>query len=205
MTDGPARRVLALDTGPAIYLDALGYVPTVSRVSDIVIPGAVADELRARLDRPGATVPELSYVSVRHPAPQQVDAVAEQATLDPGESEVLALALGSGGRVVPVLDDLDARRHAERCGIRKTGTLGVLVELHQRGLAADTIEADLERLRSAGHWLGGSLAASAIERVRHTRFIDRPSNPRLHRVPASRAHWPVHRQRPGPGPRDTGR
>jgi predicted nucleic acid-binding protein len=154
---------------------------------------------------PGGSVPDLACVSVRHVEPHQVEAIAEQATPDPGESEVLALALGSGGLVVPVLDDLDARRHAERYGIRKTGTLGVIVELHQRGFAADTIEADLERLRSAGHWLGGRLAASAIERVRHSQFVDRPSNPRPHRVRPTRVHWPVHRKPPGPGPRDAGR
>jgi hypothetical protein len=42
-----ARRQLALDTGPAIYLDHLGYVHLLSATQfQLLIPPAVASELQ---------------------------------------------------------------------------------------------------------------------------------------------------------------
>jgi predicted nucleic acid-binding protein len=62
-----------------------------------------------------------------------------------GETAVLALALESGDAVV-VLDDGLARRHAERLGLRLTGTLGLLVDV-KRACLIDAVAPLLEALQ----------------------------------------------------------
>lgn len=52
--------------------------------------------------------------------------------LGAGERTCLAAALHRSGRLAS--DDLDARRAAQRCGVRMTGTIGILVVSVRRGL-----------------------------------------------------------------------
>jgi len=52
--------------------------------------------------------------------------------LDPGEAEVIALALELETKDV-VLDDLDARRFARRSGLLPIGTLGLILAAKRAG------------------------------------------------------------------------
>ncbi|MGZ8219183.1 DUF3368 domain-containing protein [Methylomagnum sp.] len=66
--------------------------------------------------------------------------------LGAGESAVLALALESRDAVV-ILDDGLARRHAQRLGLRLTGTLGLLLDAKKAGYI-DAVSPLLDGLQS---------------------------------------------------------
>ena len=200
MTKAADQPSLALDTGPAIYLDALGYVEATSHVGGLVLPPAVVRELERKPNAWGARVPQLECTKLAVPDPGLVQIISAQRALDAGEAEVIALAAGSGG-VLPVLDDRKAREYAEANGIVIRGTVGILIELHERGLAARSIEHDISSLRREGMRLGDALAASVVERVRRSELT---VDPRLRRNRASRGRWPAHRHPPGRGGRDLG-
>jgi uncharacterized protein len=68
--------------------------------------------------------------------------------LDPGEAEVVALALELGTKDV-VQDDLDARRFARRSGLQPVGTLGLLLAARRAGII-QAVSPEIETLREAG-------------------------------------------------------
>ena len=74
-----------------------------------------------------------------------------------------AIALGPGIRVL--LDDLHARREAERLGIAITGTAGVIVEARRAGLipAARPVFA---RLSEEGFHFGEDLLRAILAELR---------------------------------------
>lgn len=103
-------------------------------VGELTVPPAVVAELEEGRSR-GVDLPDLhklDWVSVR--TPQSHTVVPLVTDLGPGETEVLMLALETPGATV-VLDDALARQLAEVLGLRLTGTLGLLLDVKQAGLA----------------------------------------------------------------------
>jgi predicted nucleic acid-binding protein len=120
---------IVFDTSSLIFLDRLGYIPALRQLhGEIVIPGAVAHELARRPGMPAAPVPELDWIEIRD-APDALLArvLAVPPSLDAGETEAIALALGNGATVV--LDDMRGRERARRLGVALTGTIGELLAL----------------------------------------------------------------------------
>lgn len=121
------------NTSPLQYLHQLGQLSLLERlVGRMVVPTAVVLEL-AEGRRRGVDVPDpasLPWVSLREPLSHNVLPLITD--LGAGESAVLALALESRDAVV-ILDDGLARRHAQRLGVRLTGTLGLLLDAKKAG------------------------------------------------------------------------
>lgn len=61
-----------------------------------------------------------------------------------------------------VLDDRRARLRAGRAGLKITGTLGVLSEIHRYGLAARDLHADLTALEEGGMRLSPALRDAVL-------------------------------------------
>ena len=121
------------DTGPLNYLLLIGQVDVLrSLFSRVVIPRAVAAELAS------ARAPEVVRRWVGNP-PAWLDIQPDPAddgalsTLDSGERSAIALAVLIKAQHI-LMDDLDGRIEAERRNLKVTGTLGILVEAHRRGL-----------------------------------------------------------------------
>lgn len=93
-------------------------------------------------------MPDLPWAEVRVPSPALLQRVHQELSAGAGEEETLALAVELGATVV--LDDLKARRYAQRVGLSFTGTLGLLVEIHKRGLASRSAGEDLDLLERGG-------------------------------------------------------
>jgi predicted nucleic acid-binding protein len=118
--------------------------------ADVVVPAVVFDEvMRGAAHDPSATLVEAAShdwltVMITPPPHPRVNS----ARIDAGEVAVLSLALVTAGAVV-VLDDRAARAEADRLGIRKTGTLRLLIDARQAGIIP-SVRIPLERLRAQG-------------------------------------------------------
>jgi predicted nucleic acid-binding protein len=142
------------DTGPLNYLLLIGQVDVLpSFFSRVVIPRAVAAELSS------ARAPEVVRRWVENP-PSWLDIQPDPAddgtlsTLDSGERSAIALALLIQATRI-LMDDLDGRIEAERRNLKVTGTLGILVEGHRRGLL--DFDSALARLSGTSFYLSPRL------------------------------------------------
>jgi len=152
---------LVLDAGPLIQLDRLGYVSHLSKLYDkVFLPPAVAHELRQGTDLPGSRAPYLPWFERRPASPNVLARVRRELQAGMGEQEAVALALELSATVA--LDDRKARGYARQLGVALTGTLGLLIELHARKLAARTPAEDIDLLAASGMRLTPQLRAAAL-------------------------------------------
>ena len=63
-----------------------------------------------------------------------------------------------------VVDDLDARRFAQRAGLSVVGTLGLLLAAKLRG-ELPSLRAEIERLESAGFHMSERLIVAVLSRA----------------------------------------
>ena len=157
-----ARKVVLANASPLIALARVGGFPwlhklykTISITNEIrgeatgarALPGAVA--IAAALKQGWIRV--LRQEWTEPPLPR----------LDTGEASTLRAAIALGSRTLVLLDDLQARREAQRLGIAMTGTAGIIVEARQAGLipAARPVFA---RLAEEGFHLGDDLLQAIL-------------------------------------------
>lgn len=157
------KETAVFDASPLIFLDRLGYAPSLRKLYWVVLPEAVASELLARPRSPGGKIPHQPWVQHSAPAAHTLRRVrAEAPTVGPGETAAIALALDLSALVV--LDDRRARRRASRAGLRITGTLGILVVIHRSGLAARSLVSDVAILERAGMRISPTLRQDILDR-----------------------------------------
>lgn len=160
-SESPAEQAV-FDTSSLIFLDTLGYVPFLQRLYRVVIPEAVREELSTRPGSSGSAVASLEWVEGHAPGTEGVRRIRQEPpTVGRGETEVIALGVELSCPVV--LDDRKARLRARRARLEITGTLGVLLRLHQLGLASRNIEDDLRLLEEAGMRISAELRQSVLD------------------------------------------
>lgn len=91
------------------------------------------------------------------------DPSIDRARIDAGEIAVLSVALASRGATV-VLDDLAARREADRLAIPKTGTLRLLLDAKQLGIIP-SVRTILEHLRGMGMRLSDAVYREVLNQA----------------------------------------
>lgn len=132
------------DTSPARALHHLGLLDVLQRIYGTVIaPPAVWGELFAPRGRfPVLDLRTLPYFTIRPPAGGAAVSRALglldpglAASLDAGETEVIALALELRADLV-LVDEASGRLAARRLGLVVTGTLGVLLKAKGAGRIA---------------------------------------------------------------------
>jgi len=118
--------VVVADASPLIALqriDQLGLLKAL--FEEVLVPPAVARELIPRLALP----PWIRERALQQPIAREV----LRASLGPGESEAISLALEIHADRL-IVDERAGRRVAEALGLRVAGVLGLLVLSKQRGL-----------------------------------------------------------------------
>lgn len=131
----------------------------------VMIPDAVAEELARRPGAPGSGAHSLEFVERLSPEPEDVRRIAAgPPSIDAGEREVLALALGR--EATAVMDDRSGRSRGRRLGVTLTGTLGVLAALHYASRARRALAEDLDALDDAGMYLTADLKRRVMNRFR---------------------------------------
>ncbi len=155
-------RLWVVDTSPLIFLAKLDRLDLLRSAADrIVAPPAVFLEIAEHPDDASERI-ELarqSWLGVRPVAERRLVDVL-MADLDTGESEAIALAIESKAERV-VLDDLDARRLANRVGLAPVGTLGLLLAARLRG-EIKSLRSEIDRLRQAGFRVSPALAQAVL-------------------------------------------
>jgi uncharacterized protein len=116
---------------------------------EVLVPPAVLGEIAEQDDEAKRQIEKAqrTWLNVRPVRDVRLLAVLKR-ELGDGEAEAITLALETHAARI-VLDDLDARRLADRLGLRLVGTLGLLLASKLRG-EIPSLRAEIDRLRRGG-------------------------------------------------------
>ena len=145
------------NTGPLI---ALAKIDALHRLGPLFggvhIPPAVLAELIAK---PGTDTPKITSafgtIILPKPAPESI---VIHGRLGAGEREAISLAKHHGALLI--MDDSRAREAALSLGLSLTGTVGLVLEAHSRGLIPSARSA-LLKMRDRGYYLSDHLITRA--------------------------------------------
>lgn len=149
MTDPP----VVVDSSVLIALEQLGQLDLLAHLfTSVLVPPAVAQETARSVTLP-------PWIKVRA-LDQPIGPHILSASLGPGESEAISLALETGAQWI-VLDDLGARRLATRLGLPVIGLVGLLLAAKRRGLLP-TVRPYLDALLSFDFRITSALYRQAL-------------------------------------------
>ena len=157
--------IWVVDTSPLVFLGHLGRLELLRCVDrEVCIPQAVAAEIAAKSDAAARAVETAcaTWMQVRQ-VTDQTALTLVQAVLHTGEAEAIVLATELHAERL-VLDDQDARRFAQRGGLKIIGTLGILLAAKQRG-AITSLRQDLHTLAGLGLRAHPQLVAAVLQRA----------------------------------------
>ncbi len=126
--------IVVADTSPLNYLIQISCESALPALyKRIIIPSAVLSEL-SHPDTPTVVSKWLmrlpGWIEIRQTTAQADPSLA---SLDPGEREAIQLAQEHHAALL-LIDERRGRMDAQRRGLATTGTLGVLLAAHRRGL-----------------------------------------------------------------------
>jgi predicted nucleic acid-binding protein len=157
----PAEELIIADSSPLIGLARIGQLGLLPKLANrIVVPAAVhAEVTAARADAPGAAeVAAQAWIEV-----QEADPVAVAPLLilvGRGEAEAIALAQWDSAAVL-LVDDLRARKLAQRLGLRRMGTVALLGQAKREGLIPK-LKPTLDALVAQGIYIRRELIEAAL-------------------------------------------
>jgi uncharacterized protein len=157
--------VWVVNTSPLVFLGHLGRLELLRHEGrEVCIPRAVAEEIAEKPDAAAHAVQRActTWMQVR-PITDHTAVTLVQATLHQGEAEAIVLATELHAERL-VLDDQDARRFADRCGLKTIGTLGVLLAAKQRG-AIPSLREEINALAALGFHAQPQLVAAVLQRA----------------------------------------
>ncbi len=157
----PSEETIVADSSPLIGLariGQLGLLPQLAR--RIVAPRAVwAEVTGARADAPGASeVAAQTWIEVLEADAQTVAPL--RILVGRGEAEAIALAQRERSAVL-LLDDLRARKLADRLGLRRMGTVALLGRAKRAGLIPK-LKPALDALVASGIFIRQELVAATL-------------------------------------------
>lgn len=157
--------IVVSDTSPIVALAFLRRLELLPQLfGDVLIPPAVVEELRKPAWQ-GMADEALNSPFIFVRAATDRKRIADlSATLDPGESEALSLALEVRASAV-LIDEADGREAAQKLGLVTIGVLGILSAGKQRGLIS-AVGPEIQRLRSElGFFVSPDLLAEVLKQA----------------------------------------
>jgi predicted nucleic acid-binding protein len=158
------NQVIIADSSPLISLAIIQQLELLPQLYQrIVIPPAVWEEVTVQgLGLPGAeAVSQLKWIEIETPSPIVLQPLS--ILVDYGEAEAIALAQSTPNSIV-LLDAAQARRIAERLGIPRIGTLGILRRAKKAGLINE-MKGYIEQLRNNGMYIRPSIIEAVLRDV----------------------------------------
>ena len=158
--------IVVSNTTPLIGLASIGRFELLSHLfSNINIPQAVYDEIVVAGREKGVAIREVSTSSwVKTVAVRDrlaVEVLLDE--LDAGEAETIVLARELGADWV-LMDERKGRRKLDQLGLRKIGTLGILLKAKEVG-SLSVIRPDVERLRQQGFSLSQAVVDAVLQQA----------------------------------------
>jgi len=160
----PSEEIIIADSSPLIGLariEHLGLLPQLAR--RIGVPRAVWTEVTsARTDAPGASeVAAQTWIEVLEADWQVVAPLLIM--VGQGEAEAIALAQRESSSIL-LLDDLRARKLADRLGLRRMGTVALLGQAKREGMIPK-LKPVLDALVANEIYIRPELIAAAFQEV----------------------------------------
>lgn len=146
------KAAIVTDSSPLIALAIIEQLELLPKLYPrVLIPPAVWNEVTVKgVGLPGAqAISQIQWFEIESPPAQGVAALS--ILVDRGEAEALALAQAIPNSIV-LLDDAQARRVAERLGISRIGTLGILRQAKKRGLISE-VKPYIEQIKASGIYI----------------------------------------------------
>jgi predicted nucleic acid-binding protein len=162
------------NTSPLIFLARLNRLDLLQRsAEEIITPPAVLREIAEHQDESAQKVAEARQTWLLEREVQEGHLLRVLRTeLGDGEAEAIALALEVGAARV-VLDDLDARRMADRLQLKTVGTLGLLLAAKLRG-EIPSLREEIGRLRREGFRVAPALVEAVLREAGEEGISPRP-------------------------------
>jgi uncharacterized protein len=151
---------VVVNTSPLVALDRIGQLDILRGLySRLIRPQSVIDELNAGRRAYGGS--DALYSAQSLETADDPPEMILRKELGAGETAVIALAIRLRADLV-ILDDLAARNVAMELGLNVTGTLGILLAAHKRGLLSD-LQGALNELQASGFRISETLIASILK------------------------------------------
>lgn len=145
------HRTIVCDTSCFIVLTNIGHLDLLQKVyGQILTTPEVALEY-------GQSLPD--WIIIEQAVNIQMQQLLEL-QLDKGESSAIALALGTPECTV-ILDDIKARKIAERLGLEITGTIGVIAKAKLNGIIP-SIKPLIEKIKRTNFRLASDIEIQAL-------------------------------------------
>jgi hypothetical protein len=157
--------VWVANTSPLVFLGHLGRLELLQQEGrEVYIPQAVVEEVAQKPDTAAQALQAAcaTWMQVRDVADRRMVNLV-QATLHKGEAEAIVLAIELQAERL-VIDDQDARRFADRCGLKTVGTLGILLTAKQGGKIA-SLQLEIARLLALGFRVNSRLVTAVLQRA----------------------------------------
>ncbi len=151
-----------VNTSPLVALDRIDLLDIFPKLfGNVIRPQSVVNELNAGRKIYGGsdTLYNAEWLRTIEDPPEMI----LRKELGDGETAVIALAVKTEADLV-VLDDLVARNVAIELGLKITGTIGLLLAAHRKGILPDLKEA-VDALKLSGFRLSDAVSASIIESI----------------------------------------
>ncbi|MBW1702873.1 MAG: DUF3368 domain-containing protein [Deltaproteobacteria bacterium] len=154
------------NTSPILNLAIIGELSLLrDQFGEVLIPGAVLEELRVQENLPGSQVVSdaINAGWIRVEAVKQVPLFrALQRDLDKGEAEAIALAMQVNAEWV-LMDERDGRKAAKSMKLKVAGVLGILLKAHREGNLRSLKQA-MDKLREeAGFYIRTDVYTTIIQ------------------------------------------
>ena len=155
---------IVADSSPLIALSVIGQLELLPQLYQrILAPPAVWHEITVEgRGLPGSdAIRQLNWIEIEAPEPHSLGPLL--ILVDRGEAEAIVLAQSIVGSTV-FLDDAKARRIAERLGVPRIGTLGLLRRAKRAGLVSQ-IKPHVAQLREHGIYMRQTLIDTILRDV----------------------------------------
>ena len=155
--------IWVVNTSPLVFLGNLGRLELLPHEGcEVYIPRAVAEEIAEKPDAAAQAVQTACATGMQGQNVRDETAVTlVQASLHKEEAEAIVLVTELHAERL-VMDDQDARRFANRCGLTAIGTLGILLAAKQRGGIA-SLRAEINALASLGFRANQRLVTAVLQ------------------------------------------
>lgn len=158
-------RIIICDTGPLLHLNEAGALGLLRLAGRVLIPPAVATEFRQNAARPKLPT-WVKVITLDRSTKAQSYEWVENQIVDAGEAEAIGLAL----QIRPdwfLIDDAQARQHAETLGLECHGSIGLILWAVVAGHVESREKARqiLDSLAHSSLWISKRVLKQAAEAI----------------------------------------